>query len=67
VFADARDRVQGLSTADPEAFGEELQTLGTDLQSSMSGIGGELDQFASPELDEASKDIPECQEVASAA
>jgi hypothetical protein len=67
VFADARDRVQGLSTADPAAFGEELQTLGTDLQSSMSGIGGELDQFASPELDEASKDIPECQEVASAA
>jgi hypothetical protein len=67
VFADARDRVQGLSTADPTAFGEELATLGTDLQSSMSGIGGELDQFASPELDEASKDIPECQEVASAA
>ena len=67
VFADARDRVQGLSTADPAAFGEELQTLGTDLQSSMSGIGGELDQFASPELDEASKDIPACQEVASAA
>jgi hypothetical protein len=67
VFADARDRVQGLSTADPAAFGEELQTLGADLQSSMSGIGGELDQFASPELDEASKDIPECQEVAAAA
>jgi hypothetical protein len=64
VFADARDRVQGLSTADPTAFGEELATLGTDLQSSMSGIGSELDQFASPELDEASKDIPECQEVA---
>jgi len=67
VFADAHDRVEGLSTADPAAFGEELQTLGTDLQSSMSGIGGELDQFASPELDEVSKDIPECQEVAAAA
>ena len=40
VFEDARDRVEGLSTADPAAFGEELQTLGTDLQTSMSGIGG---------------------------
>ena len=67
VFQDAHDRVEGLSTADPAVFGEELQTLGTDLQSSMSGIGSELDQFASPELDEASKDIPECQEVAAAA
>ena len=67
VFQDAHDRVEGLSTDDPAAFGEELQTLGTDLQSSMSGIGSELDQFASPELDEASKDIPECQEVAAAA
>jgi hypothetical protein len=67
VFDDARDRAQGLSTADPAAFAEELQTLGTDIQSSMSGIGSELDQFGSPELDEASKDIPECQEVAAAA
>ena len=67
VFEDARDRVQGLSTADPAAFGEELQTLGTDIQSSMSDIGGELDQFASPELDEAAKDVPACDEVSSAA
>jgi hypothetical protein len=67
VFADARDRVEGLSTEDPTAFAQELQTLGTDIQSSMSGIGSELDQFASPELDEVSQDIPECQEVAAAA
>jgi hypothetical protein len=67
VFEDARDRVQGLSTDDPAAFAEELQTLGTDIGTSMSGIGGELDQFASPELDEVAKDIPECQEVAAAA
>ena len=67
IFEDARDRVEGLSTADPAAFGEELQTLGTDLQTSMSEIGGELDQFASPELDEAAQDVPECDEVASAA
>jgi hypothetical protein len=66
VFEDARDRVEGLSTADPAAFGEELQTLGTDLQTSMSGIGGQLDQFASPELDEAANDVPECDEVAAA-
>jgi len=66
VFEDARDRVDGLSTADPAAFGEELQTLGTDLQTSMSGIGGELDRFASPELDEAANDVAECDEVAAA-
>jgi hypothetical protein len=66
IFEDARDRVDGLSTADPAAFGEELQTLGTDLQTSMSGIGGQLDQFASPELDEAADDVAECDEVAAA-
>jgi hypothetical protein len=32
----------------------------------MSGIGGELDQFASPELDEAAEDVPECDEVSAA-
>jgi hypothetical protein len=67
IFEDARDRVEELSTADPAAFGEELQTLGTDLQTSMSGIGSELDQFASPELDEAANDVPACDEVSSAA
>jgi hypothetical protein len=67
VFEDARDRVQGLSTADPSAFAQELQTLGSDIQTSMSGIGGELDQFESTELEEAAKDIPACDEVSSAA
>jgi hypothetical protein len=67
IFEDARDRVDGLSTADPAAFGEELQALGTDLQTSMSEIGGELEQFASPELDEAANDVPECDEVSAAA
>ena len=67
IFENARDRVDGLSTADPAVFGEELQTLGTDLQTSMSEIGGELDRFASPELDEAAQDVPACDEVATAA
>jgi hypothetical protein len=67
VFVDARDRVQGLSTADPAAFAAELETLGTDIQTSMSGIGDELDQFDASELEEASQDVPECEQVASAA
>ena len=67
VFVDARDRVQGLSTADPAAFAAELETLGTDIQTSMSGIGSELGQFESQELNEASENVPECDEVASAA
>jgi hypothetical protein len=67
VFENARDRVEALSTDDPQAFGEELQTVGTDIQTSMSTIGEDLGQFESPELDEVSKDIPECEEVAAAA
>jgi hypothetical protein len=67
VFADARDRVDGLATDDPAAFGEELQTLATDLQTSLAGIGEELDRFDSPELDEASENVPECEQVSSAA
>jgi hypothetical protein len=67
VFADARDRVDGLATDDPTAFTEELQTLGTDLQTSLAGIGEELDRFDSPELDEASENVPECEQVSSAA
>jgi hypothetical protein len=67
VFVDARDRVQGLSSADPAAFAAELETLGTDIQTSMSGIGSELGQFESQELNEASEDVPECDGVASAA
>jgi hypothetical protein len=67
VFADARDRVDGLATDDPAGFTEELQTLGTDLQTSLAGIGEELDRFDSPELDEASENVPECEQVSSAA
>ena len=67
VFENARDRVEAMSTDDPAAFGEELQTVGTDIQTSMSTIGEDLGRFESPELDEASKDIPECEEVSAAA
>jgi hypothetical protein len=67
VFQDARDRVEAISTDDPTAFGEELQTVGTDIQTSMSTIGEDLGQFESQELDEVSKDIPECEAVAASA
>jgi hypothetical protein len=67
VFEDAHARVEALSTDDPAAFGEELQTVGTDIQTSMSTIGEDLGGFESPELDEASEDVPECEEVADAA
>src|SRR5918994_294726 len=67
VFENARDRVAALSTDDPSAFGEELQTVGTDIQTSMSTIGEDLGRFESPVLDEVSKDIPECEAVAGSA
>jgi hypothetical protein len=67
VFQDARDRVEAMPTDDPAAFGEELQTVGTDIQTSMSTIGEDLGRFESPVLDDASKDIPECEAVAASA
>ncbi len=67
VFENARDRVEAMSTDDPSAFGQELQTLGTDIRTSMSTIGEDLGQFESPELDQVSEDIPECEEVAASA
>jgi len=67
VFQDARDRVEAMPTDDPAAFGEELQTVGTDIQTSMSTIGEDLGRFESPVLDDVSKDIPECEAVAASA
>jgi hypothetical protein len=67
VFQDARDRVEAMPTDDPAAFGEELQTVGTDIQTSMSTIGEDLGRFESPVLDDVSKDIPECEAVAGSA
>jgi hypothetical protein len=64
VFVSARDRVEGMATDDPTAFSAALQTLGTDLQTSLSGIGEELESFSVPELDEASEDVPACDEAA---
>jgi hypothetical protein len=67
VFQNARDRVEAMPTDDPAAFGEELQTVGTDIQTSMSTIGEDLGRFQSPVLDDVSKDIPECEAVAGSA
>jgi hypothetical protein len=67
VFQDARDRVEAMPTEDPAAFGEELQTVGTDIQASMSTIGEDLGRFESQELDEVSRTIPECEAVAGSA
>lgn len=67
VFENARDRVEAMPTDDPAAFAEELQTVGTDIQTSMSTIGDDLGRFESPVLDDVSKDIPECEAVAASA
>lgn len=64
VFEDARDRVDAMATDDPAAFTQELQAMGTDLQTSLSDIGEELETFEVPDLDEASEDVPECDEAA---
>jgi len=64
VIAAARDRVEGLSTADPEGFATELQAVSSDLQTSLQDVVGTLESFEVPELEEAADDVPACDELA---
>ena len=64
ALAGARDRVEGLSNDDPEAFGSELQTIGRDLRESLADTTGTLESFEVPELEEAADDVPACDQLA---
>lgn len=64
ALADARDRVEGLSTADPEGFATELQAVSADMQTSLQDTVGTLDSFEVPELEEAADDVAACDELA---
>lgn len=64
ALAAARDRVEGLSNDDPEAFGSELETIGQDLRESLEDTTGTLESFEVPELEEAADDVPACDQLA---
>ena len=57
----ARERVEALSTDDPEAFSAELRTIGGDLESSFDDIGSTLEV---PELGDVADDVPACRSMA---
>ena len=64
ALAGARDRVEGLSNDDPEAFGSELETIGEDLRDSLEDTTSTLESFEVPELEEAADDVPACDQLA---
>jgi hypothetical protein len=61
----ARDKVDSLPTGDPAAFATELTNLGTEIQSSLSGIGNSLGTLSSSQLDQAFSAEPTCQGISS--
>ncbi|HET9671506.1 MAG TPA: hypothetical protein VFQ40_01490, partial [Actinomycetota bacterium] len=63
VLQRARDDAADLQTGDPEAFGEELQAIGQDVQTSLTEVGDAMGELESPEVDDVAEDVPECQEL----
>jgi hypothetical protein len=66
VLEDARSTVDGLSTADPVAFGKALIDLGTSLQTSLGDVSDSLSALDSQALSEAAAAAPACAQFASA-
>lgn len=64
ALRDARERAAALATDDPETFSGELRQIGEEVATSLSDVGASMARFRSPELDAASEDVPECQQLA---
>ena len=60
LFQGARDDVDGLSTADTQAFGEALTQIGDDLSSSANSVGSAFADFHNADLDTAFQAEPAC-------
>jgi hypothetical protein len=61
AIAEGRDRVDGLSIEDPQAFASELRTISDDVGADLQDVTSELASFEAPELDEAAEDVPACE------
>ena len=60
IFEDARDTVAGMSTSDPQAFGQALQDVGTSMQDASSEATSSLDSITDQELNGAFASSPAC-------
>lgn len=63
VLQEARDEAVDLPTGDRRAFGEELQVIGQDVQTSLGEVGRALGEMDSPELDRLAENVPACREL----
>jgi hypothetical protein len=63
VFEDARDEIEGVSTADQEEFAQGVQGAFTSLSESSTEVGQSLDELNTDELDRVAEDVDACQEI----
>jgi hypothetical protein len=61
AMTEGRDRIEGLSTEDPQAFASELRTITNDVGTDLEDVSSELESFQAPELDEIAEDVPACE------
>lgn len=61
LFEGALDKVEGLSTDDPQAMAGALTQLGTDITQGSNDIGDALGDLDTPDLETAAKDSESCQ------
>ncbi len=62
ALQDGKDQVADLPEDDPEAFAQQAQTIGTDIQTALTSLGTTLDE-APEALTKAAADEPKCQTV----
>jgi hypothetical protein len=67
ILEDARAQVEAISVDDPQAFADQLNEIGTTIQTSLGEIGSSLAAIDAPELNAAVSDDPDCAAVAGAA
>jgi hypothetical protein len=67
ILEDARAQVETISVDDPQAFAEQLNEIGTTIQTSLGEIGSSLAEIDAPELNAAVSDDRDCAAVAGAA
>jgi hypothetical protein len=60
VLEDARAQVEAIPVDDPQAFAEQLDAIGTTIQTSLGEIGGSLEGIESEELTAAVQEEPAC-------
>ena len=67
ALQEARKKMAALPDNPPPAFASGAEEIGTELNATISEVGGRLDvtlgQFDTPELGRAMQDVPACREL----